>query len=149
MHFPDLSYHTRSRTKSVQFDKVKIASGESVEDSALPPVRPASVAGPPIPGNRISSLPGNQQENLGSIRRYKSMLDVEEPPRLPVTQPLTYEELYPQPPPERKPTITARMNSILHVAKRRKASHSQPPPACVAVYRTLLWGNHLFVNYRG
>lgn len=124
MHFPDLSYHTRARTKSVQFDKVKIGSSEALDESESPPIRPASVAGR-LPGSsRISSIPLQQQENFGSgsLRRFKSMLDVEEPPRLPVTQPMTYEELYPQPPPERKPTITARMNSILRVAKRRKLS---------------------------
>jgi len=42
-------------------------------------------------------LPTENKENMAAIRRYRSMLDVEDAPKLPIAKPLSYEELYPKP----------------------------------------------------
>ncbi|KAK3390438.1 Septin-domain-containing protein [Podospora didyma] len=95
MHFATMVHHaTKARTKSVQFEKSLIsldgADGASSRDGA---------SSPPIPGTRTSSLPiGENKENKSAtICHYKSMLDVEDAPKLPITKPLSYDELYPKP----------------------------------------------------
>ena len=40
---------------------------------------------------------GENKENVNVIRHYRSMLDVEGAPKLPMAKPLSYEELYPKP----------------------------------------------------
>ena len=98
MHFATMVHHaTRSRTKSVQFEK-SVLSLNSVDDGSSR----EGTASPPVPGMRTSSLPpagDNNKENVNvnTIRHHRSMLDVEDPPRLPVAQPLSYDELYPRP----------------------------------------------------
>ncbi|KAK3369126.1 Septin-domain-containing protein [Lasiosphaeria ovina] len=94
MHFATMVHHaTKARTKSVQFEKSLIsldgAEGASSRDGA---------STPPIPGNRTSSLPTSEnKENFNnSIRHHRSMLDIEDPPKLPIAKPLSYDELYPK-----------------------------------------------------
>ncbi|KAK5660335.1 hypothetical protein OQA88_12876 [Cercophora sp. LCS_1] len=94
MHFATMVHHaTRARTKSVQFEKSLLSldpsDGELSREGAI---------SPPIPGTRTSSLPmGENKENIASIRQYRSMLDIDHAPRLPVAVPLSYDELYPKP----------------------------------------------------
>ncbi len=47
----------------------------------------------PVPAARSSSLPAGK-ENIGSVRQYRSMLDVEGPPKLGPVKTFTYDELY-------------------------------------------------------
>ncbi|GAB1318911.1 Cell division control protein 3 [Madurella fahalii] len=70
----------KSHPKSVQFES---------HDGA---VHPSS------PGVRTSSLPlgGNDEKTGTPIRHYRSMLNVGDPPKLPTTAPLSYDELYPK-----------------------------------------------------
>ncbi|KAK3323446.1 Septin-domain-containing protein [Cercophora scortea] len=96
MHFATMVHHAnKARTKSVQFEKSQVslndtADGASSRDGA---------ASPPFPGTRTSSLPtGENKETLNTtIRHYRSLLDVEDTPRLPMAKPLSYDELYPRP----------------------------------------------------
>ncbi|KAK3688566.1 Septin-domain-containing protein [Podospora appendiculata] len=95
MHFATMVHHaTKARTKSVQFEKSLVsldtADGASSRDGA---------ASPPLPGTRISSLPAGENKETGNttIRHYRSLLDVEDTPRLPMAKPLSYDELYPRP----------------------------------------------------
>ena len=78
----------KARTRSVQLDKsvdmaTNIADAESARDLSMPPV----------PSARSSSLPSGK-ENNASIRHYRSMLDVEGPPKLGPLKPFTCDELY-------------------------------------------------------
>lgn len=85
----------KARTRSVQLDG-------GVLQSIAP--NSASLKGEPHPqpGKRMSSL-GIGLENsaalsldaLCPIRRYRSMLEVEDPPTIQAVEPLTYDELYP------------------------------------------------------
>lgn len=125
MHFPDLTHHSRARAKSVHFDRVKalFSSTESLnDDDPIPLVRPSSVPVQSIPGLRSVSLNATTQENV-PLRRYKSMLDVDEAPKLPATKPMTYDELYVEhlPDPVPKPPTRA-----LEIAKYWKSSHTSP-----------------------
>lgn len=87
---------TKGRTKSVQFEKSMVSletnDGSSSRDGA---------SSPPVPGSRTSSLPMGENRdninNMATIRHYRSMLDIEEPPRLPIAKPMSYDELYPKP----------------------------------------------------
>ncbi|KAK4165917.1 Septin-domain-containing protein [Cladorrhinum sp. PSN259] len=97
MHFATMVHNaTKGRTKSVQFEKSMVSldtnDGASSGDGA---------SSPPVPGVRTSSLPmgGDNKENINmaTIRHYRSMLDIEEPPRLPIAKPMSYDELYPKP----------------------------------------------------
>ncbi|KAK0620359.1 Septin-domain-containing protein [Immersiella caudata] len=94
MHFATMVHHaTRTRTKSVQFEKSLISLETAEEASSR-----EGATSPPVPGTRTSSLPlGDNKENINVIRHYRSMLDVEGAPKLPMTKPLSYEELYPKP----------------------------------------------------
>lgn len=94
MHFATMVHHaTKARTKSVQFDKSVISLDASDGISSVD----GSSTGP-VPGTRTSSLPtGENKENINTIRHYRSMLDVEDPPKLPIAKPMSYEELYPKP----------------------------------------------------
>ena len=84
---------TRARTKSVQFDSRLLSFNPT--DAA--PSREGGTF-PPTPGTRTSSLPASEnKEGFNSIRPYRSMLDVDGAPKLPLTKPLSYEELYPRP----------------------------------------------------
>lgn len=82
---------TRSRTKSVQFEKSVISldtDGSSSRDGAT---------SPPVPGSRTSSLPLGSESKENIIRHYRSMLNIEDPPKLPMAKPLSYGSLYPKP----------------------------------------------------
>lgn len=94
MHFATMVHHaTRARTKSVQFEK-SLISLDTADDTSS---REGAIS-PPIPGTRTSSLPlGENKGNISIIRHYRSMLDVEGAPKLPMAKPLSYEELYPKP----------------------------------------------------
>ena len=89
MHF-DIGSHSKARTRSVQLERgldlvVKgLHKAESMKDA---------MGTPPVPNARSSSLP-NGKENSGSIRHYRSMLDVEGPPKLGPVVKFTYDELY-------------------------------------------------------
>lgn len=90
---------TRARHRSVHLDK-----GISSLTAMLSPSEP--VASPRQPPRRISSLPLGQ-ENLNpstidlqapaTIRHYRSMLDVDEPPKLSPWKPMSFDELYASP----------------------------------------------------
>ena len=85
----DTAHSTKARTRSVQLEKsIAIAAGG--------PVKPESIRDftiPPVPAARSSSLPSGK-ENNGSIRHYRSMLDVEGPPKLGPVKTFNYDELY-------------------------------------------------------
>ncbi|KAK3318462.1 Septin-domain-containing protein [Apodospora peruviana] len=96
MHFASMVHHaTRARTKSVQFEKsvISLEDGSSSRDGASTP------SSFPVPGTRISSLSScDNKENINTtIRQYRSMLIVEDVPKLPIAKPMSYEELYPKP----------------------------------------------------
>ncbi|KAK3353029.1 Septin-domain-containing protein [Lasiosphaeria hispida] len=133
MHFATMVHHaTKARTKSVQFEKSLIsldtADGASSREGA---------SSPPVPGTRTSSLPmGENKENTSTIRHYRSLLDIEDVPKLPVAKPLSYEELYPKPTesmafhkfPLRKPFATA--NGIpTNLSAPARASPVPPGPS--------------------
>ncbi len=90
MHF-DIGHSIKGRTRSVQLEKgMDLVTGGSVKADSSVQDRPSS---PPIPAVRSSSLPSGK-ENAGSIRHYRSMLDVEGPPTLGPVKTFTYDELY-------------------------------------------------------
>ncbi|KAM7202858.1 Septin domain containing protein [Rhypophila sp. PSN 637] len=90
MHFAAMVHHAvKVRPKSVQFDKSVLNFDNSDGQSS---------SSAPVPGTRKSSWPtGGNKENTIPIRHFRSMLDVDVPPRLPISKPLSYEELYPRP----------------------------------------------------
>lgn len=94
MHFATVVHHvTKGRNKSVHFER-SLMSLDSTEAAST-----RGTSTPPlVPGNRINSLPlHDMKENTSTtIRHYRSMLDVEPAPKLPLTQPLSYDELYPR-----------------------------------------------------
>ncbi|KAK3943853.1 Septin-domain-containing protein [Diplogelasinospora grovesii] len=94
MHFTMVHQARKSRTKSVQLEKSTV----NLELGGGPASREGS-ATPPIPGTRTSSLSAefNKENVNNAIRHYRGMLDVEVAPRLPMTKPMSYEELYPNP----------------------------------------------------
>ncbi|CAP70398.1 uncharacterized protein PODANS_3_4770 [Podospora anserina S mat+] len=125
MHFATMVHNaTRSRTKSVQFEKSVISldtDGSSSRDGAT---------SPPVPGSRTSSLPLGSESKENIIRHYRSMLNIEDPPKLPMAKPLSYGSLYPKPGdsvvvhrhqriPMRRPHDTISSNGI---------PNSPPPP---------------------
>lgn len=90
----DLVYHVRARARSLQLDK-----------TALTPAMVAleQVAAQAQGTKRLSSLPDGQTPTVhfsvpafvpAAIRRYRSMLEVDEPPRLSPWSPMSFEELY-------------------------------------------------------
>jgi septin 7 len=90
----DLVYHVRARARSLQLDK-----------TALTPAMVAleQVAAQASATKRLSSLPDGQTPSVqfsvpsfvpAAIRRYRSMLEVEEPPKLGPWNPMSFEELY-------------------------------------------------------
>jgi septin 7 len=89
MHF-DIGLHAKGRTRSVQLERgLNLVAhcppkAESMKDA---------MGTPPVPSARSSSLPTGK-ENSGSIRHYRSMLDVEDPPKLGPVMTFTYDELY-------------------------------------------------------
>ncbi|KAK0637295.1 hypothetical protein B0T17DRAFT_480742 [Bombardia bombarda] len=86
---------TKARTKSVQFEK-SLLSLDGTDDGSSRD----GASSPPAPGTRTSSLPFSEnKENVNtSLRHYRSMLSIEDPPILPIAMPLCYDELYPRPP---------------------------------------------------
>lgn len=95
----------KARTRSIQFDRNIL--GESM----------ASTGNQPKPNKRTSSL-ALGQENVEptspakeppiSVRRYKSMLEVEDPPKLEAAEPMSFDELYAEPiktPPQPEPQL--------------------------------------------
>ncbi|KAK1253126.1 hypothetical protein MKX08_004313 [Trichoderma sp. CBMAI-0020] len=94
----DLVHQVKSRARSLQLDK-----------SALPPAMVAleQVASQAQSTKRLSSLSTNGQTAAASIpvpafvpatiRRYRSMLEVEEPPKLGPWNPMSFDELYTTP----------------------------------------------------
>lgn len=85
---------TRARTKSVQFGK-SVMSLDSVDTAST---RDEVATSPPTPGTRTTSLIlSDKKENVNPIRHYRSLLDLEDAPRLPHFMPLSYDELYPDP----------------------------------------------------
>ncbi|KAK4463732.1 hypothetical protein QBC42DRAFT_173058 [Cladorrhinum samala] len=87
---------TKGRTKSVQFEKSMVSLDTTDRSSSRD-----GASSPPVPGSRTSSLPVSENRDsvntMATIRHYRSMLDIEEPPRLPIAKPMSYDELYPKP----------------------------------------------------
>ncbi|KAL7788978.1 septin [Trichoderma ceciliae] len=90
----DLVHQVKSRARSLQLDK-----------TALSPAMAAleQVASQAQAAKRVSSLPNGQNAAMqipvpafvpATIRRYRSMLEVEEPPKLGPWSPMSFEELY-------------------------------------------------------
>lgn len=97
MHFATMVQHaTKPRPRSVQFDK-NLASLDTASHTAS--FREKDTAILP-PGMRTSSLPlgRNNETIITGVRHYRSLLDVEDAPKLPMAKPLTYGELYPNAP---------------------------------------------------
>ncbi|KAB5572467.1 septin [Coniochaeta sp. 2T2.1] len=69
------------------------------------------------------------QETIPAIRRYKSMLDVDEAPKIPAANPMTYDELYVEPLVERSPTAATRALDIAKYWKTANGSSSPPTRA--------------------
>ncbi|UKZ73543.1 hypothetical protein TrVFT333_001190 [Trichoderma virens FT-333] len=93
----DLVHHVKSRARSLQLDK-----------TALTPAMIAleQVAAQAQATKRLSGLPTGQNAAVqfsvpafvpAAIRRYRSMLEVDEPPKLGPWSPMSYEELYSSP----------------------------------------------------
>ena len=84
----------KSRTRSAQFYR----SGSSIASHGGSDDRTGT---PPVPGTRTSSIPSTTEDKDDGtspspiIRHYRSMLDVEAAPQLPVAELLSYDELYP------------------------------------------------------
>lgn len=84
----------KARTRSVQLDRVALQS--------INPVPSPKGHSHPYPGKRTSSL-GIGLENIEPssspsiqpIRRYRSMLEVEDPPIIKPVEPLNFDEFYP------------------------------------------------------
>lgn len=97
----DFVHHVKARTRSVQLDKVAL---QSISQLAF------RSQCHPQPGKRTSSL-GTGLENtrppspasIQHIRRYRSMLEVEDPPIIQAVEPMTFDELYPRKLDESKP----------------------------------------------
>jgi len=86
---PDSVSSAKARTRSVQLEKgIDIAAGGPVRAESI-----MDLSMPPVPAARSSSLPSGK-ENNGSIRHYRSMLDVEGPPKLGPVKTFNYDELY-------------------------------------------------------
>ena len=84
----------KARTRSIQFDRNIL--GDSM----------ASNNAQPKPSKRTSSLAlGQENEEPASptkpasvtVRRYKSMLEVEDPPKIEAAEPMSFDELYAEP----------------------------------------------------
>jgi len=90
MHF-DIGQHGKTRSRSVHLHKAVDTSIVEEPDKAAS--LKDGYSSPPVPSTRSSSLPTGK-ENSGSIRHYRSMLDVEGPPKLGPLKPLTYEEIH-------------------------------------------------------
>lgn len=80
-----LNNHAKSRARSVQLDSTVIT------ERITTPKR-ESAATPPTPADRSSSLP-DQENQIPSVRHYRSMLVVDAPSLGP-HKPITYDELY-------------------------------------------------------
>lgn len=87
-----LTNHAKARARSVQLDKA--VANAALSSVAMPSQE--SVGCPPVPSQRSSSLPGQENENP-AIRHYRSMLIVDAPTIMPI-KPMDYQELYDQPP---------------------------------------------------
>ncbi|KAK4193850.1 Septin-domain-containing protein [Podospora australis] len=123
MHFTTMVHHaTKGRTKSVQFDKNVISLDTTDRSSSRD-----GAASPPVPGARTSSLPldyvENKENTSTGIRHYRSMLDIEDPPKLPAAKPLCYDELYP------KSVDSMVISHRLPRNPLRRLLHSQAPPS--------------------
>lgn len=89
--FATMVHHaTKVRPKSVQFEKSVLNL-----DAADEAFSPEGASVPLVPGTRTSSLP--MLGNMNVMRQYRSMLDIDGAPKLPMAKPLSYEELYPKP----------------------------------------------------
>lgn len=93
----DFVQQVKSRAKSIQLDKASIPTSEPDMDKA---------ASHPDPSKRTCSLPPSKdgvssEQPLASgqapMRRYKSMLEVDEPPKLRPWNPMSFDELYSTP----------------------------------------------------
>ena len=124
MHFPTMVHHAaKGRAKSVQFDKTSLVLDAPTADS----VRNSAAPGP-VPTIRTSSLPPVDKENVNSaIRHYRSMLDVEPAPKLPMTKPLSYDELYPKPPAEPKAAQRTSLKANLPEDSDSQRPHMSSP----------------------
>ncbi|KAK4043425.1 Septin-domain-containing protein [Parachaetomium inaequale] len=98
MHFTTMVQHAtaRVRPRSMQFEKSPVAPDTNTRRAASRD----TATRPPAAGTRTSSLPLNsaKQYVYTPIRHHRSMMDVERPPKLPLAKPLSYGELYPNPP---------------------------------------------------
>lgn len=102
MHFATMMHHaTKTRPRSVQFDK-NLAKLETATRTASFREKDIAVLVPGTLalGNRASSLPVGRHNEIivTEARQYRSLLDVEDAPKLPMAKPLTYGELYPNAP---------------------------------------------------
>ena len=150
MTFDSMVHQVKARTRSIHLDRASFnLSGSSTpKESTTGPT-----TSPPQPTRRTSSLPLGQENRDPSasppqlpenIRHYRSMLDIEEPPKLSPWKPMSFDELYASPiqdvaKPE-QPDQVSRSKNPLSSSKpgvARKQNHtdrsSQEPHASASV----------------
>lgn len=132
----DFVNHVKARTRSIQLDNSILTTLTSTETSGQHPQ----------PGKRTSSLAlGRENQDPSrssftakpaSIRRYKSMLEVEDAPRISPMKPMTFEELYTTPAKtvrkekksERKPTPKPAPKPDPEPAESKECPSQEPKP---------------------
>jgi hypothetical protein len=90
----DFVHQVKARTRSVQLDRAAL---QSISQLAF------RSNCHPQPGKRTSSLSTGLENtrppssaSIQHIRRYRSMLEVEDPPIIQAVEPMTFDELYPR-----------------------------------------------------
>lgn len=90
MHF-EIGHHAKSRTRSIQLEKgVEVAARETSKTESARDEHSA----PPVLATRSSSVPSGKENMASEQKNYRSMLDVEGPPKLGPMKTFTYDELY-------------------------------------------------------
>lgn len=91
----DLVQQVKARTRSIQLDKstalLAINASEQPATQPQPSKRTSSL---PPDGQDLSDHPSVSNSVPTTIHRYRSMLEVEEPPKLGPLNPISFEELY-------------------------------------------------------
>ncbi|KAK3906278.1 Septin-domain-containing protein [Staphylotrichum tortipilum] len=128
MHFSALVQQaaTRVRPKSMQFDRAVTPDNSNHRAAS----RDRAPHYPPA-GTRTSSLPTTHTRHYTDIptRPYRSMLHVERAPKLPMTKPLSYGELYPLAP---EPVVELRAPSTVSFYNANGIPTNFLPPTATA-----------------
>ncbi|CAM1511193.1 Fc.00g087060.m01.CDS01 [Cosmosporella sp. VM-42] len=99
MTFDSMVHQVKARTRSIHLDRASfsLSGSSSSKEPATSPPQPTRRTSSLLLGQENRDPSASASQSPETIRHYRSMLDIEEPPKLSPWKPISFDELYASP----------------------------------------------------